>query len=79
MEIRTPYKIWLGFSAVRNKATSLESQGFQGQLALFWCKDFGQYYPKSLHLLLERPSVPAEIRIVTMSEFHKTSHHSLFL
>ena len=39
--------------------------------ALFRCKDFGQNCPKPLHLPLERLSVPAEIRIVTMSEFHQ--------
>ena len=47
--------------------------------ALFRCKDFGQNCPKPLHLPLERLSVPAEIRIVTMSEFRKNSSFGLFL
>ena len=46
---------------------------------MFRCKDFGQNCPKPLHLPLERLSVPAEIRIVTMSEFRKNSSFWLFL
>lgn len=58
---------------------SLESQGFEGSLALFKCKAFGLNCPKALHLPLERRSAPVEIRIVTMAEFHKNGLKELFL
>ena len=61
-----------------NKATSLEAQGFQGKMALFKCKVFGQFCPKALHLPLVRFDAPVEIRIVTMAEFHKSGPLSRF-
>ncbi|HIY16649.1 MAG TPA: hypothetical protein H9839_04885 [Candidatus Intestinimonas stercorigallinarum] len=58
---------------VRNKAERLESQGFQGQMALFKCKVFGRNCPKTLHFPLVRLTAPAEIRIATMAEFQKAA------
>ena len=46
---------------------------------MFKCKVFGLNCPKTLHLPLERPSAPAEIRIVTMAEFHKNGSKEPFL
>ena len=46
---------------------------------MFKCKVFGLNCPKALHLPLERPSAPAEIRIVTMAEFHKNGSKEPFL
>ena len=62
---------WSIIKCVRNKAASLESQGFQGSMALFKCKVFAQICAKTLHLPQERYAAPVGIRIVTMSEFHK--------
>ena len=42
------------------------------------CKDFGQNSTKPLHLPLKRNSVSAEIRIVTMSEFHQKDYFQPF-
>ena len=46
---------------------------------MFKCKVFGLNCPKTLHLPLERCGAPAEIRIVTMAEFHKSGSKEPFL
>ncbi|MDD6605549.1 MAG: hypothetical protein PUE96_06490, partial [Oscillospiraceae bacterium] len=64
---------------ILNKAESFEKQDFQGRLALFGCKVFGENCLKTLHLPLVRCNAPVEIHIVTMAEFHKSGLFEPFL
>ena len=65
-------KLWkIELTVKADTAESLEIEGFQGLLALFKCKVFGLNCSKTLHLPPDRRGAPVEIRIVTMSEFHK--------